>query len=131
VLEREAVDRENWHAAMPKRRLTNFTRLPMKERRRRKRKEESDNRKAHGRHHRVPRQRCQLSTCERVAGRSAKRSFLRSGLWENSIWPLRDPLSLHMAEKSASRSLGATPRCASGSPIAPRRYGSIPIRSLT
>jgi hypothetical protein len=27
--------------------------------------------------------------------------------------------------------LGAAPRCASGSPITPRRYGSIPIRSLT
>src|SRR5664280_1920176 len=39
--------------------------------------------------------------------------------------------AFHFDGLSASRFLGAAPRCTSGSPITPRRYGSIPIRSLT
>src|SRR5271166_6601942 len=64
---------------MPKRRLTNFTRLPMKERRRRKRKEESDNRKAHGRHHRVPRQKVSTEHLRACGRPFSKQKFLEIG----------------------------------------------------
>jgi hypothetical protein len=65
---------------MPKRRLTNFTRLPPKERKRRKRKKESDNRKAHGSHHPVPRQNVSTdSLASGVVGHSAGVKFLENG----------------------------------------------------
>ena len=78
---------------MPKRWLTNFTRLPMKKRRRRKRKEERDNRKAHGRHHRVLRQKVSTEHL-RSAGRPLAKGKSLEHILENS----RNGPSLHMAE---------------------------------
>src|SRR5271168_1313379 len=80
---------------MPKHRLTNVTRLPMKERRRRKCKKERYNRKAHGRHHRVPRQKVSTEHL-RTAGRPLAKEKCVEHILENS----RNGLSLHIAEKS-------------------------------